>query len=103
MLLNTFAPPFKLVGGYFIAGICFLIASIPAFFAADFETIAGLETAGFLHVFFVGFVMSIIIGALYQLTSVILEKPFSTIKGAVTNLALYCAGVASLRDRKSVV
>ena len=96
MLLNTFAPPFKLVGGYFIAGICFLIASIPAFFAADFETIAGLETAGFLHVFFVGFVMSIIIGALYQLTSVILEKPFSTIKGAVANLALYCAGVASM-------
>ena len=96
MLLNTFAPPFKLVGGYFIAGICFLIASIPAFFAADFETIAGLETAGFLHIFFVGFVMSIIIGALYQLTSVILEKPFSTIKGAVANLALYCVGVASM-------
>ena len=96
MLLNTFAPPFKLVGGYFIAGICFLIASIPAFFAADFETIAGLETAGFLHVFFVGFVMSIIIGALYQLTSVILEKPFSTIKGAVANLVLYCASVASM-------
>ena len=96
MLLNTFAPPFKLVGGYFIAGICFLIASIPAFFAADFETIAGLETAGFLHVFFVGFVMSIIIGALYQLTSVILEKPFSTIKGAVVNLVIYCVGVASM-------
>ncbi len=96
MLLNTFAPPFKLAGGYFIAGICFLIASIPAFFAADFETIAGLETAGFLHIFFVGFVMSIIIGALYQLTSVILEKPFSTIKGAVANLALYCVGVASM-------
>ena len=96
MLLNTFAPPFKLVGGYFIAGICFLIASIPAFFAADFETIAVLETAGFLHIFFVGFVMSIIIGALYQLTSVILEKPFSTIKGAVANLVIYCAGVASM-------
>ena len=96
MLLNTFAPPFKLVGGYFIAGICFLIASIPAFFAADFETIAGLETAGFLHVFFVGFVMSIIIGALYQLTSVILEKPFSTIKGAMLNLAVYCVGIAAM-------
>ena len=96
MLLNTFAPPFKLVGGYFIAGICFLIASIPAFFAADFETIAGLEPAGFLHVFFVGFVMSIIIGALYQLTSVILEKPFSTIKGAMLNLAVYCVGIAAM-------
>ena len=96
MLLNTFAPPFKLVGGYFIAGTFFLIASIPAFFAADFETIAGLETAGFLHVFFVGFVMSIIIGALYQLTSVILEKPFSTIKGAMLNLAVYCVGIAAM-------
>ena len=96
MLLNTFAPPFKLVGGYFIPGICFLIASIPAFFAADFETIAGLETAGFLHVFFVGFVMSVIIGALYQLTSVILEKPFSTIKGAMLNLAVYCVGIAAM-------
>ncbi|WP_299028042.1 peptidase M50 [uncultured Campylobacter sp.] len=96
MLLNTFAPPFKLVGGYFIAGICFLIASIPAFFAADFEMIAGLETAGFLHIFFVGFVMSIIIGALYQLTSVILEKPFSTIKGAMLNLAVYCVGIAAM-------
>ncbi len=96
MLLNTFAPPFKLVGGYFIAGICFLIASIPAFFAADFETMAGLETAGFLHVFFVGFVMSVIIGALYQLTSVILEKPFSTIKGAMLNLAVYCVGIAAM-------
>ena len=96
MLLNTFAPPFKLVGGYFIAGICFLMASIPAFFAADFETIAGLETAGFLHVFFVGFVMSIIIGALYQLTSVILEKPFSTIRGAMLNLAVYCVGIAAM-------
>ena len=96
MLLTTFAPPFKLVGGYFIAGICFLIASIPAFFAADFETMAGLETAGFLHVFFVGFVMSVIIGALYQLTSVILEKPFSTIKGAMLNLAVYCVGIAAM-------
>ena len=96
MLLNTFAPPFKLVGGYFIVGICFLIASIPAFFAADFEMIAGLETAGFLHVFFVGFVMSVIIGALYQLTSVILEKPFSTIKGAMLNLAVYCVGIAAM-------
>ena len=84
------------MGGYFIAGIYFLIASIPAFFATDFEAIAGLETAGFLHLFFVGFVMSVIIGALYQLTSVILEKPFSTIKGAVVNLALYCAGTASI-------
>ncbi|WP_297938111.1 peptidase M50 [uncultured Campylobacter sp.] len=96
MLLNTYAPPFKLVGGYFIAGIFFLALSVPAFFYADFEAISSLNTAGFLHIFFVGFVMSIIIGALYQLTSVILEKPFSTIKGAMLNLAVYCVGIAAM-------
>ena len=60
MLLNTYAPPFKLVGGYFIAGIFFLALSTPAFFYADFEAISSLNTAGFLHIFFVGFVISII-------------------------------------------
>ena len=78
MLLNTFAPPFKLVGGYFIIGILFLFASLFTYFRADFATLPVLETAGFLHIFFVGFVISIIMGALYQLTSVILEKPFSS-------------------------
>ena len=96
MLLNTYAPPFKLVGGYFIAGIFFLALSIGAFFYADFEAISSLNTAGFLHIFFVGFVMSIIIGALYQLTSVILEKPFFTVKGAILNLAIFCLSLLAM-------
>ncbi|WP_107708737.1 peptidase M50 [Campylobacter concisus] len=96
MLLNTYAPPFKLVGGYFIAGIFFLALSVPAFFYADFDAISSLNTAGFLHIFFVGFVMSIIIGALYQLTSVILEKPFFTAKGAILNLAIFCLSLLGM-------
>ena len=96
MLLNTYAPPFKLVGGYFIAGIFFLALSVSAFFYADFEAISSLNTAGFLHIFFVGFVMSIIIGALYQLTSVILEKPFFTVKGAILNLAVFCFSLLAM-------
>lgn len=96
MLLNTYAPPFNLVGGYFIAGIFFLALSAPAFFYADFEAISSLNTAGFLHIFFVGFVMSIIIGALYQLTSVILEKPFFTVKGAILNLAIFCFSLLAM-------
>ena len=96
MLLNTYAPPFKLVGGYFIAGIFFLALSAPAFFYADFEAISSLNTAGFLHIFFVGFVISIIIGALYQLTSVILEKPFFTVKGAILNLAIFCLSLLAM-------
>ena len=89
MLLNTFAPPFRLVGGYFIAGLAFLFLSIFAFFAVDLDAVFAPPTAGFLHLFFVGFVISIIMGALYQLTSVILEKPFFTIKGAFVNLFIY--------------
>ena len=96
MLLNTFAPPFKLVGGYFIIGILFLFASLFAYFRADFATLPVLETAGFLHIFFVGFVISIIMGALYQLTSVILEKPFSTITGAITNLFFFAIGLTAM-------
>lgn len=93
MLLNTYAPPFGLVGGYFVAGICFLFFSVFAFFGVDLNAIISLKTAGFLHLYLVGFVISIIIGALYQLTSVILEKAFSTIKFAFLNLAIYCVGV----------
>ncbi|WP_169763976.1 peptidase M50 [Campylobacter mucosalis] len=96
MLLNTFAPPFRLVGGYFVAGVLFLLISIFAFFKADFAQILSLSTAGFAHIFFVGFVMSIIVGALYQLTSVILEKAFFTISGAFLNFILFCTGTLLL-------
>ncbi|MGG7048262.1 MULTISPECIES: peptidase M50 [unclassified Campylobacter] len=96
MLLNTFAPPFRLVGGYFIAGILFLLLSIFAFFKADFDMLTAFNTAGFIHIFLVGFVMSVIIGALYQLTSVILESPFFSIKGAFINLFIFCAGTILL-------
>lgn len=96
MLLNTFAPPFRLVGGYFIVGIICLMLSALAFLKADFGSLTALNTAGFMHVFFVGFVMSIIIGALYQLTSVILEEAFFSIKGAFLNLFVFVAGALLL-------
>lgn len=92
MVLNTFAPPFRLVGGYFIVGVVFLFLSIFAFLKADLGYLMAFNTAGFAHVFFVGFVMSIIIGALYQLTSVILESPFYSIKFAFANLFVFCFG-----------
>ncbi|MBE3022194.1 MULTISPECIES: peptidase M50 [Campylobacter] len=107
MLLNTFAPPFKLVGGYFIVGILFLIVSIFAFLMANFDTPTAFTTAGFVHIYLVGFVMSIIIGSLYQLTSVILEKPFFTINGAILNLTIYviatlCFGFGLVFDENSI-
>lgn len=88
-MLDTFAPPFKLVGGYFVAGIIFLFLSIFSFAGVDFEAILSLKSASFFHIFLIGFVMCIIIGALYQLTSVILEKPFFTLKFAYINLTAF--------------
>lgn len=96
MLLNTFAPPFSLVGGYFVVGILLLLASVFAFFGVNLSELTAIKTAGFFHIYLVGFVMSIIIGALYQLTSVILEKAFSTIKFAFLNSGFYTAGILLL-------
>ncbi|BCX79544.1 peptidase M50 [Campylobacter sp. 19-13652] len=90
--LGTFAPPFSLVGGYFSLGVLGLIASIFGFYFADFDAIFSFSAAGFLHLFLLGFVLSIIIGALYQLTSVITQKPFFTLKGAY--LILFCYALA---------
>ncbi|QKF65064.1 hypothetical protein [Campylobacter corcagiensis] len=92
-MITSFVAPFRLVSGYFIVGFLFLVLSIFSYFLADFNAITALPTAGFLHIFLVGFVVSIIIGALYQLTSVILEKEFYITKFAMINLVIYAFGV----------
>lgn len=93
MMLGTFAAPFSLVGGYFALGLVMLVAGVFGFYFGDFSALSSFSTAAVLHLFLVGFVMSVIIGALYQLTSVIIEKPFSTIKGAYINLMFYALSV----------
>lgn len=96
MNITTFSPPFRIVGGYFICGFIFLLLSAASFLKADFGAIQAPQTASFFHVFLLGFVISIIIGALYQLTSVIIQKEFFTVKFAFLNLLAYGAGVALL-------
>lgn len=93
-LLNTFAPPFKLVGAYFIISICFAIFSLVALLWADFSILTDLKTAAFFHTYFIGFVISIIIGSIYQLTSVVLERPFFSLKGAYQNVFIYLFGLS---------
>ncbi len=73
-----------------------MLASVGMFMFADFDAPTSFLTAGFLHLFFAGFVISIILGALYQLASVILNKPFFSVRGAFANMFLYFLGVASL-------
>ncbi len=59
-LLSTFAPPFKLVGAYFVISIVFAIFSVFLYKFSDFDVLLNLQTATFLHIFLVGFVISII-------------------------------------------
>ncbi len=92
MALNfTFAPPSKLVTSFFIVGAFFyLIASI-AFFNIDFLNMHYLDPkiVGFIHIFLLGFMMSVIFGAMYQLISVVLEIPLYSNQIAYMHLGLF--------------
>ncbi|ASM35407.1 peptidase M50 [Campylobacter sputorum subsp. bubulus] len=93
MMIKTFVPPFKLVGGYLILGLSYLFLSIFVYFNVDFSSFLSFHTASFFHIYLVGFVISVIIGALYQLTSVILEKDFYSIKFAFLNFIFYAFSI----------
>lgn len=79
-MLNAFAPPFKVVAIYFIFAFCYLLAFLFLFSYANYD-FESYQFKAFLHCFFAGFALNIIIGSLYQLSSVIYEKAFFSIKG----------------------
>ena len=91
----TFAPPSKLVTSFFMVGTFFYFAGAIIFFGVDFLNIYYLEpkAVGFVHVFLLGFMMSVIFGALYQLISVVLEIPLYSDNLAYAHLALFVVGV----------
>lgn len=93
-MLNAFAPPFKVVAIYFIMAFCYLFVLIFLFSYAN-DDFYSYSFKAFLHCFFAGFSLNIIIGSLYQLSSVIYEKAFIGIKGVfvialATNISLAC-------------
>ena len=93
------APPFSLVSKFFIAATLFLggVMSAMPFLGFYLDTpMIAMQTAGFIHLYLLGFVMMIIIGALYQLVPVVLEVPFSTLKGSSVLFVLYTLGTLSL-------
>ncbi len=91
----TFAPPSKLVTSFFMVGTLFYFIGSIIFLKIDFLNIYYLapEAVGFVHIFLLGFMMSIIFGALYQLISVILEIPLFSDTLAFAHLALFVIGV----------
>ncbi|MRI59023.1 MAG: hypothetical protein C6H99_05910 [Epsilonproteobacteria bacterium] len=71
---KEFAPPFRLIAPFFVAGVIFYLLSMAAllFYSPDFH-FSELRVAGWIHLFLLGYVMTIIFGAMAQLVPVVLE------------------------------
>ncbi len=91
----TFAPPSRLVTSFFIAGAFFYLVGAIVFWNVDFLNIHYLnpKAVGFIHLFLLGFMMSVIFGAMYQLISVILEIPLYSNDLAYAHLTLFIIGM----------
>ncbi len=91
----TFAPPSRLVTSFFIVGTIFYFLSSVVFFDIDIINSSYIDpkVAGFVHLFLVGFMMSVIFGAMYQLLSVILEIPLYSNELAYAHLILFVLAV----------
>ncbi len=91
----TFAPPSRLVTSFFMAGAFFYLVGAIVFWNIDFLNIHYLnpKAVGFIHLFLLGFMMSVIFGAMYQLISVILEIPLYSNDLAYAHLTLFIVGM----------
>ncbi len=71
---KDFAPPLKLVAPFFKTGVIFYLIAMMALlaFSATFAY-QEMAVAGWVHLFLLGFVMTIIFGAMAQLIPVVLE------------------------------
>lgn len=71
---KEFAPPFKLIAPFFVAGAFFYLISMVTllFYNVEFN-FQELNIAGWVHLFLLGYVMMIIFGAMAQLVPVVLE------------------------------
>jgi len=71
---REFAPPFSIISPFFISGtIFYLIATLfLPMFGVDISHF-DISTVGWVHLFLLGFVMMIILGAMAQLIPVVLE------------------------------
>lgn len=74
-IAKEFAPPFKLITPYFFVGVFFYALSVGAlfFFNASSLDVMNISIKAWIHLFLVGFVIFIILGAMAQLIPVVLE------------------------------
>lgn len=74
-IAKEFAPPFKLIVPYFIMGIIFYALCMGTLFLFDVASLTyeHIYIKAWVHLFLVGFVIFIIVGAMAQLIPVVLE------------------------------
>lgn len=74
-IAKEFAPPFKLITPYFFIGLFFYTMSVGTLFFFDASTldVVNISLKAWVHLFLVGFVIFIILGAMAQLIPVVLE------------------------------
>jgi len=72
---QDFAPPFKLIAPYFIIGAISFVLSVAFLFGFDISNVTSMnsDTLSWVHIFLLGFVMMVILGAMAQLVPVVLE------------------------------
>ncbi len=79
------APPFSLVSKFFIGAVFYLdiFVTLFPFSVADFNiSVMDFSYVGLVHLYLIGFVMMLIVGALFQLVPVVLEVSVYTLKFA---------------------
>ena len=89
------AAPYWLVTQFFISGALFLSIGSVALALIDFTHISvlSMEFIGVIHLLLLGFVMSIIFGAIYQLLSVVLEVPVYSSQLGYLQFVMYIIGL----------
>ena len=94
---KEFAPPFRLIAPFFIAGVVFYLISFIAllFYTPNFSY-AELSVAGWVHLFMVGYVMMIIFGAMAQLVPVVLETGHFSVDWYYVIFPILLVGVIGL-------
>jgi hypothetical protein len=93
------APPFRLPGEHFAAGMVFLLFGVAGVVLIAPELAAGAylapRVAAVTHLFTLGWITTSIMGALYQFLPVALGEPIRSMRVAHASFALYVPGLAA--------
>lgn len=92
-LATKYAPPFSLILHYFIGGTLLQLL-LPVIINKDFISLdfLNINFAGIVHFYLLGFVIMIMMGALYQLIPVALEIPVFSFKIGYIQFYIYFFG-----------